>query len=200
MEDVQPAHKKQQPLMPSRKEYDYVVSLKKPDTRLVDFISILLCIITLFIFTYLLLRSNYWIGYIIGIVLQLILFIVKLIAARNNQIVYFRNIFFVAFVTWIVGPYSNAIIAILYLLAAFAEMQVKFSKEIGVDEQGLTFNTIITKSIPWQKLQNVVLKDDIITIDQKNNKLIQKETDATVADDMVTEFNDYCSRHIQPTL
>ena len=172
--------------MASRKEYDYVVSLKKPDTRLVDFISILLCIITLFLFAYLWLLTQNWQVYSISIFIQIFLLIRNLIAARNNRIIYFRNIFLVA----------NILIAALYLLAALAETQVKFSKEIGVDEDGLTFNTLITKHVQWNEIQNMLLKDDIITIDQKNNKLFQKETESTVADDVIKEFNDFCNRHV----
>ena len=182
--------------MASRKEYDYVVSLKKTDTRLIDFISILLCIITLFLFAYLWLLTDNWQVYSISVAIQLFLLIRNLIAAKNNRVIYFRNIFLVAFITWIVGAYSNLLIAALYLLAALAETQVKFSKEIGVDEYGLTFNTLVTKHVQWNEIQNMLLKDDIITIDQKNNRLFQKETESTVADDVVQEFNDYCSRHI----
>ena len=178
------------------KEYQFVVSLKRPNTKLIDFISVLLSVISLFIFTYFLLTTYNWQLYALSLLLQVFFLTKTFIRSRSSPYIHFRAVFLVAFVTWIVGPNSSMLLAAFYLVAALIETQIKFPEEIGVDEDGLTFNTLFNKHIAWADIQNMVLKDDIITIDQKNNKLFQKETDNAVADDTVKEFNDFCSMHI----
>ncbi|MFZ9661984.1 MAG: hypothetical protein ACO29O_08910, partial [Chitinophagaceae bacterium] len=66
----------------------------------------------------------------------------------------------------------------------------------GFSDEKIEFNGIFKRQIYWQELSNVVLKDGMITLDFKNNNLIQKETDIDEDDEEydVTEeeFNEYC--------
>jgi hypothetical protein len=48
------------------------------------------------------------------------------------------------------------------------------------------------KNIRWSELNNVILKDGLLTIDQKNNKLIQQEIDKTRTSINEKDFNDFC--------
>ncbi len=52
------------------------------------------------------------------------------------------------------------------------------------------------KSIPWSDLNNVMLKDDILTIDCKNNKIYQHniQDSEQFADEI--EFNEFCGKHL----
>jgi hypothetical protein len=48
----------------------------------------------------------------------------------------------------------------------------------------------------WNEINNAVIKDGFLTIDQKNNKLFQKEIEGDVSADIETEFNEFCRHQI----
>ena len=54
-----------------------------------------------------------------------------------------------------------------------------------------TFNTLIKKKYSWKDIDNVVLKDGLLTIDFKNNKLFQKEIDGEDKEADEEEFNNW---------
>ena len=84
--------------------------------------------------------------------------------------------------------------AILYAIAGLLEKQVKFPQEIGFSENEISFNTFPRKVLKWNELNNTLIKDGLITIDLKNNKLFQKEIEGYVTADIEKEFNDFCHR------
>ena len=53
------------------------------------------------------------------------------------------------------------------------------------------------RSIEWNELSNIILKDDLLTIDFKNNKIIQQLVDKTEATVNEKEFNDFCFKQLQ---
>lgn len=64
---------------------------------------------------------------------------------------------------------------------------------VSVDPQKITFPSFPQKEISWQQLNNAVLKDGLLTIDFKNNKLFQGEMQNSKAGVNEQEFNDFCS-------
>ena len=80
----------------------------------------------------------------------------------------------------------------LFLIAALLERQVKFPQEIGVDDNGITFNTLPQKEYEWKDINNLLLKEGILTVDYKNNKLFQHEIESEVSPVLEREFNHYC--------
>jgi len=53
------------------------------------------------------------------------------------------------------------------------------------------------RSIEWNELSNIILKDDLLTIDFKNNTIIQQLIDKTEHPVNEKEFNDFCSKQLQ---
>ena len=88
------------------------------------------------------------------------------------------------------------IISGIYLIGALFERQVKFPYEIAFDPAGIVINTFPKKHIPWIALQNALIKDDVITIDFKNNKIIQKDINEPVSESVTNEFNAFCAEQI----
>jgi hypothetical protein len=98
---------------------------------------------------------------------------------KKQEIVYYRLGLLLATIGWVIGykKFGGPLwIPVLYFIAVISEKQVKFPKEIAFNEEGIIINSFPKRSYYWQLLSNVVLKDCILTIDFKNNKLIQKET------------------------
>lgn len=88
---------------------------------------------------------------------------------------------------WIAAPYI--------ILAMVYRKSVK-PQEIGFSPEIIVVDGLFQKRIYWSELNNVLLKDGLLTIDYKNNKLFQQETDELDddEDDDVTEeeFNAFC--------
>jgi hypothetical protein len=54
---------------------------------------------------------------------------------------------------------------------------------------------LLPKKISWPELNNVIIKDDLLTMDFKNNKVFQLYTDDEEDDEYEVEsdeFNEYC--------
>jgi hypothetical protein len=67
--------------------------------------------------------------------------------------------------------------------------------EVLVEKKGIIYPSFPKRKILWNELQNIILKDGILTIDLKNNKLIQQELEE---DDAVNEkeFNEFCKQQL----
>jgi len=77
------------------------------------------------------------------------------------------------------------------------EYQAKYPLEIGFSDEEILRNTLIKKKYRWSDLNNVILKDGLLTIDFKNNKLFQKEAlDEEEMDAAEAEFNAYCQQRL----
>ena len=85
------------------------------------------------------------------------------------------------------------------LLIALARIESEALKpmEIGFAADHIRIGGWWPKTIPWSALNNVVLKDGLITIDYADNRLFQRETDDLddeEYDGTEDEFNVFC-RH-----
>jgi hypothetical protein len=65
-----------------------------------------------------------------------------------------------------------------------------FSKE------AITFNTFPFKNYSWQEVKNIMLKDNMLTIDFKNNKIIQREIEPAELTEEEIEFNEFCRQQM----
>ena len=182
--------------------YDYLITLKKSDLGFVDQISQLLyffALITFGFFYYHFPKSGAVYLYTgAGIILVWIFVSIK---KRRKGSAFFRLGLLIAALGWFAGPQKNIWMAILYVVAALLEKQVKFPKEIGFSEKEISFNTFPKKTLQWNEVNNALIKDGLITIDQKNNRLFQKEIEGYVSTDIEKEFNEFCVRCIgNPTI
>jgi hypothetical protein len=97
-----------------------------------------------------------------------------------------------------IAPHSA--FALFYLLMAWLERQAMAAQEIGFDEKEIVFNGLWAKKVQWSELNNVLIKDGILTLDFRNNRLFQKETDDLEDDEYEGEedaFNDWCSQQLE---
>ncbi len=80
------------------------------------------------------------------------------------------------------------------------EKQVKFPDEIGFSEETVVINSFPKKKFNWTDIQNVILKDNLLTVDFKNNKLIQKELNEEVSPLIEQEFNEFCRKQLHKAI
>ena len=177
--------------------YDYVITLKRPDYKLVDQVSQLLYVFAIVVFSYFFyLYQRAGIAYIIIIIALIAVWIFTLRRKKKTGSAFFRWGSGIASIGWLIDPQQNIWMFLLYVLAAVLERQVKFPQEIGFSKDEVVFNSFPKKIVDWAELNNVVIKDGLITVDFKNNKLVQKEIDEHVSVAIELEFNDYCKSRL----
>jgi hypothetical protein len=67
--------------------------------------------------------------------------------------------------------------------------------EVKVESKSIMYPSFPKREINWNELQNIVLKDGILTIDFRNNKLIQQELEENhVLNEK--EFNEFCRQQL----
>jgi hypothetical protein len=180
--------------MRNSKVYDYIIVLRKADHKLVNGISQLMLFLAIVVFTSSLSNRNFDI-YSIKI-LAVIAFITGWwiyysFRFKKNNPTFFRLALMIAGLGWLLQP-GWELVSGIYFLAAILEKQAKFPREIAFDEEEIVVNSLPKKYYSWQDLNNVVIKDGILTIDFKNNKLIQKEIESDTSAKEEQEFNEFC--------
>lgn len=114
----------------------------------------------------------------------------------NKKIRYNKALFFAALV-WMKVP-SYQWVCVVFIVLAILESQAKYDTEVGFSEDEIVINTLIKRRFAWTQLNNVVLKDGILTLDFTNNKIMQRETLEDGEDDAdEDEFNKYCEQQLK---
>ncbi|MDP9042438.1 MAG: hypothetical protein M3N30_10700 [Bacteroidota bacterium] len=172
--------------------YDYVVILKRESARKTDQVSFLLLIFSILAFCYAQIRYGIQVFLLIATAILLTGLLINLYTLRKGKEMRFRLWLFAAGIFWLGMPFLQWMF-IPYIFFALMEAQAKYPLEIGFDAQGIVINSLFKKKFSWTSLQSVILKDGLLTLDFKNNKLIQKEVlDDEDPDATEDEFNDYC--------
>lgn len=96
---------------------------------------------------------------------------------------------------WVfLGYWWISIIAFaLTLLYTVIQKEMK----VRVETDRVVYPSFPVKMIEWNKLINLVLKDGLLTIDFKNNKLIQQSIDESKTSVNEKEFNEFCRQQLQ---
>jgi len=186
--------------MSQKKEYEFVVTLKHSDYKIYNVITILMCIITIAAEIYGLIQvpfSNYMLVNICLVVIIIFNLIFSFISRNESEnIVTFKWSLYAAAFLWLLFPLHIPAIGVFFIVAALLERQIKFPQEIGFGKEGITFNTFPFKNYTWQQVSNIMLKDDILTIDFTNNKIIQKEIEPAELTEDENEFNEFCRKQL----
>jgi hypothetical protein len=174
--------------------YHYLVTLRNDSRKYIDLLSLLLCSASALIFLReQLITSQNTIAYLVGFAFIAILIARNLYLQRikkQESVAYNRALFFAAIV-WTLMPYFQWLVFVFGFLGLF-EFHAKFPLEIGFTDKQIVFNSLLKRRYTWNDFNNVILKDNLLTLDFKNNKVFQKETidDEGEADE--DEFNEFC--------
>jgi hypothetical protein len=179
--------------------YDYVVVLKNNHKKnilrtgwLFACLSILLLSVNLYY------HPKDWLQYLYYVAV-LFLTTSNLFDLRRKKPFRFAVILIVAGISILSNSIMPNIIGWLFILAGLCEKRLMQNKEIGFSTKDIIINGFFKKKINWEELNQVIIKADILTIDFKNNKLIQAETDDEEDEDYEVgddEFNTFCRNRI----
>ena len=70
-------------------------------------------------------------------------------------------------------------------------------KEVIFSETQIVYPSFPLKRINWEKLNNSLLKDGLLTLDFKNNKFIQQTVDESKTIVNEKEFNEFCQQQLE---
>lgn len=109
------------------------------------------------------------------------------------------NLYVTAFSALFFMPFPFGLIL---LVIAFLGYMATQPEEVGFSEQRILVKKLFSKTIQWNELSNAMIKDGLLTLDFKNNKLFQAETDDDEDNDEYDaseeEFNAFCKAHLKP--
>lgn len=178
--------------------YQYVVILKKDGERAADLLSAFLCLGSAAVFLYPQLaarQGNYFlltVGLLIlaGLALNTVL---RFARRHSGEKFRYRYILLLAAMGWLAMP-DHRWVFLLFVALAFLEYQMKRPLEIGFDRDRVVINSLIRQRHDWSVFNNVILRDGLLTLDFKNNRLLQKEIadDEDEDDADEEEFNAWC--------
>jgi hypothetical protein len=178
--------------------YDYVVDLKNKNIKAVRLTGIILTILAAFLFLYRSFQDNGSRMNLIPFFILLILFAWSISQLRKNEKVHFSPLLAITgFGLISLSPFNW--LGIVYLVMAALERRALLAQEIGFSTNHIRFTGWPEKKYSWSQFTNILLKDGILTMDFRNNKLFQKETDD--ADDpeydgSEDEFNQFCKKQL----
>ncbi len=176
--------------------YEYVVTLKNTSRQYIDRFSLLLLTISALLFF----REQYFSAHIKMAILFAGLAIAVMMAyniyrQQQQQLVAYSIALFIAAIAWLAMPYLNWLFLPFALMGLF-ERQAKKPLEIGFADTGIAINSFIKRRYQWTDLTNIILKDGLLTLDFKNNRLLQKETISGIRELPENLFNDYCRKQL----
>jgi hypothetical protein len=94
-----------------------------------------------------------------------------------------------------ISTHSFGFAIVLLLVGALSSLLDK-KPLITVDATGVSIQRALgLKNYPWDQFNNIILKDNLLTLDFKNNQLLQLEPDSTtIINEQV--FNDFCKMYL----
>lgn len=173
---------------------DYVVTLTNKNRRYINIINLLICSISLVFFIRGIINQYQFMRVLIAATVLLVVFGVfayRKYKQNPAQPVYLKIGLLVSGFGWAAMPFMWWLCFPIFALAIMEKI-AKHHLEIGFTEQGITINTVFATRHKWSEFNNIVLKDNLLTLDYKNNKLLQRETIDEEGDAEEDEFNDYC--------
>ena len=134
-----------------------------------------------------------WGPFILSILAMLSLYLGwNLKQPKERQTLYAPFLFFS--LAWFATPYPWFGFANLFYELLDATSRRKLL--VHVFDNKIIYPSEFRKNIRWTEINNVVLKDGILSIDFKNNKLIQQYIDDQSTNIDEKEFNDFCKSRL----
>jgi hypothetical protein len=177
--------------------YQYVVILKNKHSKYIDLIGLLLGIISVVFFVReLLLAQQVGVAYLVGAVFVTGVLIWNIVQSSKGRKVYYSRALLIAALVWMKMPFFQWL-AFVFIILALLEYQAKYSLEIGFADKEIVINSLFKKRYQWSQLDNIVLKDGLLTLDFTNNRMLQREVEDEEEDEAdEDEFNAYCRKQL----
>ena len=179
------------------KKYSIILPNEKAKTY--EYVTLFILLTNLFVFAFIHFNSidthiqslSFW-----GIVICLFSLSVLIInrATKNRYPFRIEIIFLVLAVLWFLV--DRYLLALCIVCFAVIGTYTRKRFEVLFTKDGILYPSFPKKTFLWNDVSNVVLKDGMLTIDLKNNKLIQSVISKESADVNEREFNLFCKEQL----
>jgi hypothetical protein len=179
--------------------HDYIVVLRNDHKQSIEKTGWLLSVLILMLLGFSIYTSINPTLLYITLAITLSLMTSNWFEKRKKKNLLFKPILIAGGIGLIVASSLPFVIGVLLIICGLIEKTIVQKRELGFSKNAIQENGLFGKKINWNELNRVVLKDDILTIDFKNNKLIQVYTDNEDDDEYEVgcdEFNAYCQNRI----
>ena len=179
--------------------YDYVVVLRNDHKESIEKTGWLLSLLILILLCFSIYTTVNSALLFIILIITFSLIISNWFEKRKKKNPLFKPILIAGGLGLIIASSLPVIIGILLITCGLIEKTISQKRELGFSKNIIQENGLFGKKINWNELNRVVLRDDMLTIDFKNNKLIQLYTDNEENDEYEVgcdEFNAYCQNRI----
>ncbi len=173
-----------------QEEYEFVLKTEKlPSYNRISYIVFVLNAVSLFFIAIITDNKQFQRYALTGSIICIVWTVLNLLryySISYQKLRFTPGYLFIFFVWIMLHQYlAAAVIILLAFLDYYSrrELLVKFTKE------RVEYPSFPAKIIEWQQLQNVVIKDGLLTIDFTNNKMLQAEVDEETLTDEETAFN-----------
>jgi hypothetical protein len=101
--------------------------------------------------------------------------------------------FCLAIIAWIVIRFywAGALTLLLFIFQEISRRKLI----VVVYEDRIIYPSFPKREITWNELNNAIMKDGILTIDLKNDKILQEEVISPTSE---MEFNEFCEEKLKP--
>ena len=176
---------------------EFQITLKNEKAPLYNRISWLIIIINLVLLLYLGIFSkekNIKGSNITALVLFVLLLFYYFYFRKTIWAIGIHPFLFFLMLIWIKNEYYW-LAALLFVFDILSMLTTR--KTIAIfSEKNISYPSFPRKIINWKELNNTVIKDDLLTIDLKNNKLIQQMIDESKTSVNEKEFNEFCRQQL----
>jgi uncharacterized membrane protein YobD (UPF0266 family) len=174
--------------------HDYVVVLKNHNKKTIEITGWLLSVLAIIIFLVNIYESPTDWGIFSSLFILIGLVASNIVDKRKKKIISFTTILLCAGIGLNIFT-ATAYVGSLLILAGIIEKYISKNKEIGFSKAGIVMSGLFPQKYSWSDLNNVIIKDDLLTMDFKNNKVLQRYTDDEEDEEYEVEsdeFNEYC--------
>lgn len=170
----------------------FEIILKNEKERTYRMITLLFVVLHVLYFTYLLFDKVLWRRGITGLSIIALYTLYRLIISKTtSQRFYFGAGFFFPFAIFSNQIWLMIVDGILLGICAAALQK----KSVYFNSHVVEYKAFSYKRYKWNDFSNILLKDNILTLDFKNNKLLQAEIDPAFAPDERI-FNQFASEQL----
>jgi hypothetical protein len=173
----------------------YIILLPNEKAGTYWFVTLIILLINCFIFSSILIQEEISIKHIstMGTMISYLSLIFFLVKHYTKKLAAFRPeiSFLILSLCWLLlGKILFAACILCFAVIGFytyRQFKIKFTPD------KILYPSFPNKTYLWSEVNNVMLKDNVLTIDLKNNKLIQAVIDMESAGEIdEKEFNEFC--------
>jgi hypothetical protein len=174
----------------------FEVTLRNDKIKSYKFIALLLVLMNIAVFIFLLMSGIHFYEAAGALLLSgLYLIYTMYIAKKNRDVFFIKGItFFILAGSWVaLQNYLIAVVCIMLGLLyhlSLQKLQFQFNNNV------IKKMNFPQKAYSWGMLANVMLKDNILTVDFRNNKLIQLEIEGNINE---IQFNEFAQQQLFKT-